>query len=193
VSLLPTLMLAPPFTVLLIFTAGGHRGDGGFELTDENTTTVNRICSRLDGLPLAIELAAAQLKAMSRSSRFLTGCPTATRCLPATSATRAVIAQNRSTSTTRPCTVKRPRRGILRRSAEAETTCAGERRLNSNEPRVPLVCPLRDGIGDKTGADKDVRHSIRLVDIMLTWQVPTTPTQYPCTLERSAENGEQDT
>ncbi|WP_016881765.1 MULTISPECIES: protein kinase domain-containing protein [unclassified Rhodococcus (in: high G+C Gram-positive bacteria)] len=37
----------------------------GFELTDDNKITIARICQRLDGLPLPIELAAARLRAMS--------------------------------------------------------------------------------------------------------------------------------
>ncbi|PBC39266.1 protein kinase [Rhodococcus sp. ACS1] len=37
----------------------------GFEITDGNTAAVARICRRLDGLPLAIELAAARLRALS--------------------------------------------------------------------------------------------------------------------------------
>ncbi|MDV7353253.1 protein kinase [Rhodococcus oxybenzonivorans] len=37
----------------------------GFELTDDNRPTITRICQRLEGLPLPIELAAARLRALS--------------------------------------------------------------------------------------------------------------------------------
>ena len=37
----------------------------GFELTEDNRATVRSICARVDGLPLAIELAAARLRTMS--------------------------------------------------------------------------------------------------------------------------------
>ncbi|MET8425062.1 protein kinase [Nocardia sp. NPDC004860] len=37
----------------------------GFEVDDDNRASVTRICARLDGLPLAIELAAARLRTMS--------------------------------------------------------------------------------------------------------------------------------
>ena len=45
-----------------LFIDRSRRARETFELTDENAKTVAEICRRLDGLPLAIELAAARIK-----------------------------------------------------------------------------------------------------------------------------------
>ncbi len=53
------------FEAVELFVARAREADPSFELDDRNKTAVIDICTRLDGLPLALELAAAQLRAMS--------------------------------------------------------------------------------------------------------------------------------
>jgi predicted ATPase/DNA-binding CsgD family transcriptional regulator len=59
----PSLSLTDEAVELFIDRARHARPD--FEISDENAATVTEICRRLDGLPLAIELAAARVRALS--------------------------------------------------------------------------------------------------------------------------------
>ncbi len=55
---------APP-DVIELFVQKAKLADPAFELTNETVGAVTSICERLDGLPLAIELAAAPLRALT--------------------------------------------------------------------------------------------------------------------------------
>ncbi|WP_232065215.1 LuxR family transcriptional regulator [Mycobacterium cookii] len=60
---LPSLSLPDEAIELFIDRARQARAD--FAVTDENSAVIGEICTRLDGLPLAIELAAARVRALS--------------------------------------------------------------------------------------------------------------------------------
>ena len=59
----PSLSLADEAVEL--FTDRARRARPDFTVTDDNLETVTEICRRLDGMPLAIELAAARVRALS--------------------------------------------------------------------------------------------------------------------------------
>lgn len=61
----PTLLGLPRFDAVTLFAERAAAAVPGFELDEDNKGAVARICARLDGLPLAIELAAARLRTMT--------------------------------------------------------------------------------------------------------------------------------
>ena len=53
------------FEFVMLFVERGSAANPNFHLTDENASFVAQICSRLDGIPLAIELAASRITVFS--------------------------------------------------------------------------------------------------------------------------------
>ncbi len=54
-----------PFEAVQLFTDRAYLAHADFDITDQNASTLASICFRLDGIPLAIELAAARLRSLS--------------------------------------------------------------------------------------------------------------------------------
>jgi predicted ATPase/class 3 adenylate cyclase len=71
---MPDLRNLPPterlseFEAVTLFAERAASVDPSFAVTDENASAVAEICARLDGLPLAIELAASRVKLLSPSA-----------------------------------------------------------------------------------------------------------------------------
>ncbi|MGW4338264.1 ATP-binding protein [Rhodococcus koreensis] len=61
----PSLRGLPQYDAVQLFADRATAAVPTFEVNDDNRVTVTKICQRLDGLPLPIELAAVRLRAMS--------------------------------------------------------------------------------------------------------------------------------
>ena len=65
---MPTLEVLSHYEAVRLFVERAEATKAGFEITSENAPAVAEICARLDGLPLAIELAAARIKLLPPSA-----------------------------------------------------------------------------------------------------------------------------
>ncbi len=61
----PTLRTLAGYEAVQLFVQRARAAMPGFELDADNATAIARCCARVEGLPLAIELAAARMRAMS--------------------------------------------------------------------------------------------------------------------------------
>jgi predicted ATPase len=154
----PESLLAYPAIALFVDRARTTRGS--FELTQENAEAVSAVCRRLDGLPLALELAAARLRLLSpealleRLDHALNVLTSGPRDAPVRQQTlRATIEWSHSL-------LEQPEQRLFCRMsvfaggctfADAEAVCAdhGEPVLDELESLVDKALVQTDGQGDR--------------------------------------------
>ena len=148
------------YSAIALFVERARATKSSFELTPENAGAVAAVCRRLDGLPLALELAAARLRVLSpqalleRLDRALDLLTSGPRDIPERQKTlRATIDWSHSLLT-------EPEQRLFRRMAvfsggctlsDLEAVCAdpGETILDELESLVDKALVQADGQGDR--------------------------------------------
>jgi predicted ATPase len=67
---LPSLEVLTQYEAVRLFIERARAVKADFVITNENAPAVAEVCVRLDGLPLAIELAAARARSFHRRPRW---------------------------------------------------------------------------------------------------------------------------
>ena len=177
----------PGSDAVSLFVERARKARAGFEVSDRNAESVATVCAELDGLPLAIELAAARVRmlsveqiatAVSHRFRLLTGGPrTAT---PRLQTLRASVDWSHEL-------LSDSERVLLRRTAvfaagftleAAECVCAGE------GVRCDAVLELLGSLVDQSLVIAEERGSAQ------RYRLLETVRQYA--IERLAEGGEEE-
>ena len=117
---LPPLTQLSQFEAVALFIERARAVKPDFDVTNDNAPAVAEICVRLDGLPLAIELAAARIRIFTPAGDARAGSRTASGCSPAAPAT--------CPNGSRRCAARSP----------GATTCSTSRRQGA--VRVPVRC-----------------------------------------------------
>src|SRR6266702_2541420 len=148
------------YAAVALFVDRARTTRGSFELTPENAGAVAAVCRRLDGLPLALELAAARLRLLSpdslleRLDRALDVLTSGTRDIPERQRTlRATIDWSHSLLTASEQQLFRRMAVFAGGStlADLEAVCAdpGETCLDELESLVEKALVQVDGQGDR--------------------------------------------
>jgi predicted ATPase len=184
---LPSLEALSRYSAISLFVQRAAAVKPNFELTEENAAAVAEICARLDGLPLAIELAAARVKLLSPSAmctrlasrlQLLTG---GARDLPARQQTlRQAIDWSYDL-------LSQPEQKLFRRLSVFQSGCTLEAVESVCDTKKDLGLDVLDGMASMV--DKSLMRQIEQKDGEPRFVMLETVREYG--LEKLAASGEE--
>jgi predicted ATPase len=184
---LPTLEVLSQYSAISLFIRRAEAVKPDFKLTEDNAVAIAEICSRLDGMPLAIELAAARTKLLSPSAmrtrlasrlQLLTG---GARDLPARQQTlRQAIDWSYDL-------LNAPEQKLFRRLSVFVAGCTLEAVESVCDTKQDLELDILDGMSSMV--DKSLMRQIEQEDGEPRFVMLETIREYG--LEKMAESGEE--